>query len=501
MTADAESQQVANIEGTRHAVELAERDRGRLLPQVSSIAAAGLYKGDLARGHVRGGREPRHPPLLPHQARVGAGRPRGVRAALAGLPAGDRGRRLRDRRDGQDRRSLLLLQADPAAAAAPCRSGCRRSGSRAGEINIVPVDFVAKAIDHIAHEPGLDGKAFRSPTPRRRRAGEVINLFARSADAPQMAMRLDPNMLEIVHPAVRGGLMMLPAGEADPRPGPRRPRDPRVGPHLRRLPDPLRLAPTPRRRSRAAASRCRPWRPTPTGSGTTGSATSTPTCSRTARCRGRCGGKVVLITGASSGIGKAAAIKVADAGGDGAAGRPHAGEARGDQGRDRGGGRGRPHPPLRPRPTSTTSSGWREEVLDQHGHVDVLVNNAGRSIRRSVELAYDRFHDYERTMQLNYFGAAAADPQRCCRRCARASLATSSTSARSACRPTRRASRPTSPRRRRSTPSAACIASEVIDDGVHDHDDPHAAGADADDRPDPDVRRASRRSRPTRRRR
>ena len=39
------------------------------------------------------------------------------------------------------------------------------------------------------------------------------------------------------------------------------------------------------------------------------------------------------------------------------------------------------------------------------GRIDVLVNNAGRSIRRSVSLSYERFHDYERTMQLNYFGA------------------------------------------------------------------------------------------------
>jgi len=46
-----------------------------------------------------------------------------------------------------------------------------------------------------------------------------------------------------------------------------------------------------------------------------------------------------------------------------------------------------------------------DEVLAEHGHVDVLVNNAGRSIRRSVALSYDRFHDYERTMQLNYFGS------------------------------------------------------------------------------------------------
>jgi short-subunit dehydrogenase len=46
-----------------------------------------------------------------------------------------------------------------------------------------------------------------------------------------------------------------------------------------------------------------------------------------------------------------------------------------------------------------------KDVLAEHGTVDVLVNNAGRSIRRSVRLSFDRFHDYERTMTLNYFGA------------------------------------------------------------------------------------------------
>lgn len=45
------------------------------------------------------------------------------------------------------------------------------------------------------------------------------------------------------------------------------------------------------------------------------------------------------------------------------------------------------------------------KALADHGHIDVLVNNAGRSIRRSIDLSYDRFHDYQRTMQLNYFGA------------------------------------------------------------------------------------------------
>jgi NAD(P)-dependent dehydrogenase (short-subunit alcohol dehydrogenase family) len=44
-------------------------------------------------------------------------------------------------------------------------------------------------------------------------------------------------------------------------------------------------------------------------------------------------------------------------------------------------------------------------VIEEHGMVDVLINNAGRSIRRSLVQQLDRFHDFERTMQLNYFGA------------------------------------------------------------------------------------------------
>ena len=44
-------------------------------------------------------------------------------------------------------------------------------------------------------------------------------------------------------------------------------------------------------------------------------------------------------------------------------------------------------------------------VLNDHGHVDYLINNAGRSIRRSINLSFDRFHDFERTMQLNFFGS------------------------------------------------------------------------------------------------
>jgi NAD(P)-dependent dehydrogenase (short-subunit alcohol dehydrogenase family) len=44
-------------------------------------------------------------------------------------------------------------------------------------------------------------------------------------------------------------------------------------------------------------------------------------------------------------------------------------------------------------------------IEQEHGGVDFLINNAGRSIRRAIESSYDRFHDFERTMALNYFGA------------------------------------------------------------------------------------------------
>ncbi|MGH3950970.1 MAG: SDR family NAD(P)-dependent oxidoreductase [Pseudonocardiaceae bacterium] len=113
-------------------------------------------------------------------------------------------------------------------------------------------------------------------------------------------------------------------------------------------------------------------------------------------------GKIVLITGASSGIGRSAALEI------GAAGGTVVLVARGaDKLRETAsqvaaaGGRAHVHPcDLTVMATIDTLVA---EVLDHYGGVDILINNAGRSIRRSLALSYDRFHDYERTMQLNYF--------------------------------------------------------------------------------------------------
>ncbi len=119
--------------------------------------------------------------------------------------------------------------------------------------------------------------------------------------------------------------------------------------------------------------------------------------------KGAVDGRTVMITGASSGIGKSAALSIGEAGGTVllvARTRKKLEEARREI-EERG---GTAH--VYPCDLSDADDIDRmaAEALEQHGSVDVLINNAGRSIRRSVGRSYDRFHDYQRTMQLNYFG-------------------------------------------------------------------------------------------------
>jgi NAD(P)-dependent dehydrogenase (short-subunit alcohol dehydrogenase family) len=115
-------------------------------------------------------------------------------------------------------------------------------------------------------------------------------------------------------------------------------------------------------------------------------------------------GKIVLITGGSSGIGAAAAEKIAGAGGEVAlvARTTERLDLVADEIRAAG---GTAHVYPCDLSDMDAIAGLADQVLAELGRVDILINNAGRSIRRSLELSYDRIHDYQRTMQLNYLGA------------------------------------------------------------------------------------------------
>jgi short-subunit dehydrogenase len=276
-------------------------------------------------------------------------------------------------------------------------------GPEIGHTNIVPVDFVADAIDHIAHQPGLDGRTFHLCSARSQRSGEVINAFARAAHAPTLALRID-------HRILAG----LPAGSLSAAMGVRAVRQ-AASALLADLGIPKELLGN-------LTFDCR-FDTSEADAALAGTAIAVPALEdyaarlwdywerhldpqldRAGALASAVAGRHVLITGASSGIGQAAARALAAAGAipilvarnverleqtrdeiEAAGGKAHVFAA-----------------DLSERESVETLVA---RVLASYP-VDVLVNNAGRSIRRSAMLAEDRFHDYERTMALNYFGAA-----------------------------------------------------------------------------------------------
>ncbi|HMC06895.1 MAG TPA: SDR family oxidoreductase [Solirubrobacterales bacterium] len=440
LTADAETQRLANVEGTRHMVELAEAVEAERVHMVSSIAAAGLYRGVWREDMFEQAEELDNHPYFrtkhDSEAVVREECSRPWRVYRPGIVVGDSETGEMDKIDGPYYFFKLIRRLRNAIP-----QWMPLIGIEGREINLVPVDYVTRAMDHIAHLDGLDGKAFHLTDPHPRTAGEVIDILAAAAHAPQSTARVPPMAIEPLVPLVKRLAAVPPVGLAvdtilsdagiprsvltyvnyptrfDSRQAQAALRDTDIRvPPLEAYADKLwdywerHLDPDLfRDRTLVGAVRGR--------AGAVGGATQvleqqipdealrlvrrvlgTVSLEKAVR------GKVVMVTGASSGIGHSAALKIADAGGNVLLVARSAEKLEEIKEQiEIAGGTAHVHPC--DLSDMDDIDRMADEVLAEHGHVDVLVNNAGRSIRRSVALSYDRFHDYERTMQLNYFGA------------------------------------------------------------------------------------------------
>jgi NAD(P)-dependent dehydrogenase (short-subunit alcohol dehydrogenase family) len=401
LEADAESQMVANVEGTRHAVQLAEALNAGCFHHVSSIAAAGMYPGMFREDMFNEAEGLDNPYFRTKHDSEGIVRndcKRPFRIYRPGIVVGHSKTGEMDKIDGPYYFFTLIKRMREMLP--PWMPTIGIEGSR---INIVPVDFVADAMDHIAHKPGLDGGCFHLVDPQPMRVGEVLNIFASAGHAPLMTMRVDARMFAFVPPMVKQAVGNLPPVRR------------LVAMMLReyRIPrDILKFVTYPTRFDTREVERA-----------LKGSKIAVPRLEDYAwrlwdywerhldpdlhvdrSLAGRVKGKVVIVTGGTSGIGKATVLKLAQAGAKTVivARKQEELDATRAEVEALGG-------------TAFTYSADLAElsscdeliaqVLKDHGQVDILVNNAGRSIRRSIALSYDRFHDFERTMQLNYFGS------------------------------------------------------------------------------------------------
>ena len=234
--------------------------------------------------------------------------------------------------------------------------------------------------------PGLPPRSTR----KSQRVGEVLNSSPSAAPrAADRVMRIDKRLTD----ALPKGVLSLAAEAAgaasdDPQAAAGRARHPRGGRSSTSRSTAAVRHPRHRARARGLGHRgARRSTTTPTSCGTTGSASSTPTCSRTARFEGAVNGKTVadhrrLVRHRPRRRAEGRRRRRHPA-----ARRAQRGEARGGQARR---SRRRAAPPTSTRPTSPTSrrsTALVERVLADHARVDMLVNNAGRSIRRSVALS------------------------------------------------------------------------------------------------------------------
>jgi NAD(P)-dependent dehydrogenase (short-subunit alcohol dehydrogenase family) len=402
MTARARAQRKANVEGTRNAVQLAEEIEAGCFHQVSSIAAAGLYRGTFTEEMFEEAEElDTHPYFrTKHDServvREECSRP--WRVYRPGIVVGSSETGEMDKVDGPYYFFKLIKRLrDHVPSWLPA------IGIEGRKINIVPVDFVAAAMDHIAHQPGLDGRAFHLTDPDPNTVGQVVNLFAKAAHGPQMVLRLDTRPLELIPRQLTEAVGMLPLARRVKRQVLQDLGIPEAVLSYVNYPTDFDCTGT-LQALRGSGISVPPLESYADRLWSYWERHLDPDAFKDGSLSNAIAGKVVMITGASSGIGKATALRCGEAGAKVllVARSPEKLEHTKREIEASGGTAFIHRCDLA---DTEDVDRMATEVLADHGHVDVLVNNAGRSIRRSIGLSYDRLHDYERTMQLNYFGA------------------------------------------------------------------------------------------------
>lgn len=398
--ASAAEQETANIVGTDHALQFAHAVKVGCFHLVSSIAAAGLYRGTFREDMFEEAGNLEHPYFRTKHESEGLVRERCKlpwRVYRPGIVVGHSQTGAIDKIDGPYyffKAIQKLRQTLP--------PWVPLLGFEGGQINLVPVDYVVDAMDHLAHLPGHDGECFHLTDPRPRRVGEVLNLFARTGHAPTMAVRLDPKLFDFLPRGVTASLTAY------------KPLQQVIDVILRDLHLPRDVLEFANWQTKFDCSQTQrllentPIRVPPLEDYAWRlwdywERNLDPDLSLDHSLAGAVRGKIVLITGGSSGIGLAAAGRCVDAGAKViivARDADKLEEARASLAE-----RGEVHAYQCDIADYAACDAFARRVLEEHGAVDVLVNNAGRSIRRSIDLSFDRFHDFERTIQLNYYAA------------------------------------------------------------------------------------------------
>ncbi|MDZ7591654.1 MAG: SDR family oxidoreductase [Rubrivivax sp.] len=403
LSADAESQIQVNVDGTRNVVEFAKAIDAGHFHHVSSIAAAGLYEGVFREDMFEEAEGLDHPYFMTKHESEKIVRKECKVPWTVYRPAavvGDSQTGEMDKIDGPyyffkliQRMRQILPPWFPSI------------GLEGGRINIVPVDFVVAALDHISHGKGIVGKCYHLVDPQGYRVGDVLDIFSKAAHAPKMNIFVNAALLGFVPKSVKKGLMAL---------APVRRVRAAVIKDLGLPDDVLQMVNYPTRFDRRE-----------TDAALKGSGIECPNLRDYAwrlwdywerhldpdlfidrSLKGTVGGKVVLVTGGSSGIGLAAAVKFAEAGAVTiicARGEDKLADAvkeiQAAAGKD-----AKVYSYSVDIADEAGCATFVQTLEAEHGGVDFLINNAGRSIRRAIESSYDRFHDFQRTMDLNYFG-------------------------------------------------------------------------------------------------